>query len=93
MKYEDLMKLENGTLLKIKGRGAFGETNILIHFRQDYVYQGKGYFLGATLYPLEWLYLATESDYKEAVKKANENHERTLKDLKVSYEKTKKAGK
>lgn len=92
MKYEDLIKLENGTLMKIKGKGALGETNILIHFRDDYIYQNKGYMFGSVLYPLEWLYLATRKDYEEAIRKAKINYEERLKDLEESFRKTKKRG-
>lgn len=90
MTYEELTKLENGTLLKIEGRGVLGKTSILIHFRDDFMYQNKGYFLGATLYPLEWLKLATKSDYDNAVKKANADHEKHLQDLKEAFEKAEK---
>ena len=93
MKYEDLMKLENGTLMKIKGKGAFGETNILIHFKKEYLKNVglTGYMFGSTLYPYEWLYLATHEDYEEAINKAKINYEKTLKDLEKAFSKSEKA--
>lgn len=93
MKYEDLMKLENGTLMKIKGKGAFGETNILIHLKKENLknFGVTGYMLGSTLYPYEWLYLATHEDYEEAISKAKINYEERLKDLEKSFKKSEKA--
>ena len=96
MKYEDLMKLENGTLLKIKGKGILGETYKIIMLNKAYIIGEKRkplYMLGGIAYPLEWLSLATEDDYYNAIIKASKDLERTLDNLKEAFEKTKKAGK
>lgn len=96
MKYEDLMKLENETLMKIKGKGILGETYKIIMLNKAYIIGEKSkplYMLGGIAYPLEWLSLATQDDYLQAITRASEDFNKRLKDLKEAYEKTKKAGK
>ena len=99
MKFGELEKLENGTLLKIKGNGFFGKVDRLIYFDRECLYTsktssiGKGYMLGSTLYPVEWIKLATKNDFNKAITKAEEDYQRHINHLKDGFEKSKKVAK
>lgn len=99
MTFEELGKLENGTLLKIKGNGFFGKVDRLIYFDKECLYVpntsslGKGYMFGSTLYPVEWIKLATKNDFDKAIAKAEEDYQRHINHLKDGFEKSTKARK
>ena len=99
MTYEELEKIENGTLLKIKGNGFFGKVDRIIYFDKENLFTsknetiGKGYLLGSTLYPVEWLKLATKRDYEKRVEKIEEEYTRSIAHLKEGFAKAEKARK
>lgn len=91
MKLEQLNQLENGTLIVIKGKGVFGETYKVISFDKEYMRcSDKGLMWGSTLYPLDWIFLATETDYLHAITKASNDFNKLLERLKSAYEKARK---
>ena len=91
MKLKQLEQLENGTLIKISGKGVFGTTYMVVSFNKETMYLNeKGLIWGSTLYPLDWIFLATETDYMNAIKKASDDFNRHLDKLKASYEKARK---
>lgn len=95
MKREELEKLEEGTLIKIEGNGFFGKTKMLVRFEKKCIYDvsNKGYMFGSTLYPFEWIKLATKNDFEKALAKAKEEHLNYVRGLTVAYEKAAKARK
>ena len=93
MKYEDLMKLKNGTLLVIKGKDWLGDKvyrTITLH--KDWIID-KGYLLGGSLYPFEWFYLPTDKDYQNEIKRLTDNYNNALKQLEEAFNKAKEGGK
>lgn len=90
MKYEDLMKLDDRTLLVIKGVDYFGNKvyrTITLH--KEWL-TSKGYMAGGVLYPYEWFRLPTDKDYQSEVKRLTDNYNKSLERLKEAF---KKAGK
>ena len=95
MQYEEVKKLEQGTLIKIKGNGFFGRVNRLVRFDTECVHDdgiGKGYMLGCTLYPFAWLSIANKADYNKAIKEATDAYNERIKALNDAWEKAKKFG-
>lgn len=92
MTIEEIKKLEQGTLIKIKGNGFFGKVNRLVRFDSERVYDctNKGYMLGSTLYPFAWISVATRYDYTKELKKATEDYNARIKALNDAWEKAKK---
>ena len=92
MTIEEINKLEQGTLIKIKGNGFFGKTNRLIQFDKGCVYDctNKGYMLGSTLYPFEWLYIATKADYEREIEQAKKHFEERIKAINDAWEKARR---
>ena len=99
MTFEELENLEEGTLLKIKGNGFFRKVDRLIYFEKECLYTpkthswGKGYMFGSTLYPVDWLKLATKKDFDNALEKVEQEYSKRISRLKDGYEKSKKAKK
>lgn len=92
MKYEELNKLENGSLLKAKGCGFFGECDRLFFFDKKYL-SDRGYMLGSWLIPLNWIKLPTQNDYAQAIKKKKAEFTKQLDDMRAAYAKTLKSKK
>ena len=90
MKLEEIKKLEQGTLIKIKGNGFFGKVNRLVRFDIACARHDKGYMLGCTLYPFEWITLATKKDYQEELNKAREDYERRVQAIEDAWAKAQK---
>ena len=92
MEYKDLIKLEDGALLKAKGCGFFGKCDRLFFFNKKYL-SDSGYLLGSWLIPLNWIKLPAQNDYIKAIEKIKEDFTKQLDDMRTAYEKTKKASK
>lgn len=100
MKFEDLEKLEEGTLLRIEGNGVFGKVDRLItHKAANLIKPGQrgnrnnGYKVGCTLCPLEWVKLATKKDCEENIAKLTAEYESQVAATRAAYEKAEKARK
>lgn len=91
MTFENLQKLENGTLLKIKGKGYLGNFERIAYFDVTCLKEGKGYLFGSCMYPFEWIRLATQQDLDDALQLAEVNYLHSVYRLKEAFEKTKKA--
>ena len=92
MKYEELIKLENGTFLVIRGVDFRGEKYYrAITFHKEWVID-KGYLFGGTLYPFEWFYLPTDKDYQKEIKRLTDNYNNALMRLKEAYEQAQRLG-
>ena len=100
MKIEELQQLEEGTLIRIKGDGFFGRVDQLItHKAANLIKPGENrnksncYKIGCTLYPLEWIKLATKKDCEERIAKLTAEYERQVAATRTAYEKAEKARK
>ena len=93
MKKQDLLNLEEGTLLVIHGKGAWGLEHRVIRLRKENIWIGthQGYYYGS-LYPFEWLKLATKKDLDDELTKAKQDYENRVSALKKAFELTKKVG-
>lgn len=94
MTRKQLLRLEEGTLIVIHGRGMFGLEHKVLRFKKDDLWVGKheGYYYGA-LYPFSWLRLATESDLEQECELARQHCKNRIEALKKAFELTKKARK
>lgn len=100
MKFEDLEKLEEGTLLRVKGTGFFGKVDRLTTYKAANLkrpgvngYKHSGYMLGCTLYPLDWVKLATKKECEENIAKLTAEYESQVAATRAAYEKAEKARK
>lgn len=100
MKFEEIEKLEEGTLLKIKGSGFFGKVDRLTTYKAANLKRPgainnkhTGYMLGCTLYPLDWIKLATKKECEENIAKLTEEYQKAVAETKAAYEKAEKARK
>lgn len=100
MKFEEIERLEEGTLLKIKGDGFFGKVDRLTTYKAANlkrpgvsVNKHAGYMLGCTLYPLDWIKLATKKECEENIAKLTEEYQKAVVETKAAYEKAEKARK
>ena len=89
MKKEELLKLEEGTLIVIHGKGAWGLEHRVLRLQKKDIWQGnhEGYYYGA-LYPFSWLKLATQKDLDEVLKKAKQDYENIVKAYTNAFQKT-----
>lgn len=94
MTLEELNKLEDKTLIVIKGKSLYGEQYYMCcRLRKDLMcISEKGLLWGGSLYPLNWVYIATQDDYLKLITKESKRFEQTLDSYKQAYELAKKQG-
>ena len=94
MTLKEIEKLENGTLIKISGKNYLGETitEIKVFDKENHKATNKGLMCGFNLYPIEWVKLATKSDYDRLCDNAKKDYEKEIARYTKAYELTKKQG-
>ena len=89
MTEQQVKALKNGALITIKGIDYWGDKVALTRiFKSEYV-TSHGYMLGGSLYPFEWITLASDSDYMQALDKAQEKYNKRIIALAQAYAITK----
>ena len=89
MTEQQVKALKNGALITIKGVDYRGDKVALTRiFNSEYV-TSHGYMLGCSLYPFEWITLASDSDYMQALDKAQEEYNKRITALAQAYAITK----
>ena len=91
MTLEDLNKLEDGALLKVKGTTFTGErVKKFIYFQKDMVNATKKtYRVGCWLYPISWLLMPTLAEINDKVREIETEYKERLNKLRNGYCKTK----